>query len=78
MTKFIKLKDREYGDTLLINIDNISEISVEAETIVVNGNSGKGNGLIHLEKESFNCLYAEINNNYTVVQYGIERGNSNE
>lgn len=66
MIKFIKLSECD-GVEILINIDNISYYCPQSGTIVISGNHGEGNGLLHLNEESNKKLKAELYNNHIVI-----------
>ena len=59
MSEFIKLRERDYGFTIFININQIAMIW-ENGGIVIAGNHAEGNGLIKLTKESHEKLLAVI------------------
>lgn len=44
---FIRVKERRDGDEVLINTDHISMIWEDSSVLVMCGNHGQGNGLIH-------------------------------
>ena len=57
---FIRVLETQYNDKPLININHISAIYEESNTIVVNGNHGQGNGIYHLDSESMKKLLKNI------------------
>lgn len=48
---FITIHDRETGEKVLINVDQIAIVWEKAETLCMAGVHGGGNGLIHTDKE---------------------------
>lgn len=57
---FIKVKETEHDDELIINTNNICYIHPASNTILVNGIDGTGKGLIHLDRESMEKLLKYI------------------
>lgn len=57
---FIRLQESHYGDTLIVNINNIACTWEGAAAIVISGNHGEGNGLFHLTQESHDRLISEL------------------
>lgn len=57
---FIRVTETQYNDSQLINIDNISVIDENSNTIIANCVHGQGNGIFHLDNESMKKLLANI------------------
>ena len=57
---FIRIKDARYGDSILINIDKIATIEVDARVVTMCGNHGEGNGLIHTTAEDMEKILKHI------------------
>jgi len=54
--KFIEVVESIDKTTLLLNIDNISVIWKESNTIMMSGNHKQGDGLFFFDKENFNKI----------------------
>ena len=52
MSNFVEVKDRRYGDTMLLNIDSISYIATDSGHVLMNGTHGEQTGLIEFDKEN--------------------------
>ena len=52
---FIKLKEKQYGDTLIVNINNITFYE-NAPIIYMNGVHGEGNGIFRIDNDSHKRL----------------------
>ena len=48
---FVRIKDRRECDEIIINTEHISMIWEDASVLVVCGNHGEGNGIIHTTQE---------------------------
>ena len=57
---FIRVNETQYGDSLLVNINNISNIFEDSNTIVTNGIHGNGNGIYHLDDKDMRKLLKNI------------------
>ncbi|MZK53635.1 hypothetical protein [Clostridium beijerinckii] len=57
---FIRVKETRWNDSVLININNISNIYENSNTIIVNGVHGEGNGIYTLDEESMKKLLKNI------------------
>ena len=57
---FIEIKDYDYDDIALLNLDHVSLIIPAANTIFINSNTGTGNGVIHVNNESLKRILREI------------------
>jgi hypothetical protein len=57
---FIRVKETQWNDSVLININNISNIYEDSNTIIVNGVHGEGNGIYNLDEESMKKLLKNI------------------
>lgn len=53
---FVKVKDKRYGTTYLINTNNIAWVCLETKSILTNGVHGEGNGLLSLVEDDFDKL----------------------
>jgi hypothetical protein len=60
MSSFIQVKEVRYGDTFLLNIDNIVTINFNSNHILVNGTHGEGNGNFTLDTESMEKLFVAV------------------
>lgn len=57
---FIRVIDTQSNVSILININNISTIHEESNTIVTNGVHGQGTGIYHLDNDSMKELMKNI------------------
>lgn len=57
---FVKIKDRREADEMFINTEHISIIWEAASVLVVCGNHGEGNGIIHTTKEDIQKILKHI------------------
>lgn len=57
---FVKIKERRDGDEIIINTEHISMIWEDASVLVVCGNHGEGNGIIHTTSEDMQKILKHI------------------
>lgn len=50
--RWVTVVDADNKDEYLVNVEQISVIHLQSNTIIVNGNSGAGNGVYHITKDS--------------------------
>lgn len=57
---FVRIEDRMHGDKVVINTENIAMLWTDASVLVVCGNHGEGNGIIHTTKEDIQKILKHI------------------
>lgn len=46
----VKVADRGYGGFIILNVNTISMIHAQSNTVIVNANHGDGHGIIHTDE----------------------------
>lgn len=57
---FIKVKDIQFNEEIIINTDNISFINEKAQTLSLNGVHGQGNGLLRIDAKDIRKVIKSI------------------
>jgi hypothetical protein len=61
MSNFVRVKDLRYADDLLLNVDNITYISLNSGHVLLNGTHAEGNGVIRFNQENIQIILNAIN-----------------
>lgn len=60
MSVFVKVIESRYGDNLLLNVDNISVVNVQAGKVLMNGTHGESTGWYNFAKPSMKKIVDAI------------------
>lgn len=75
MSNFIEVKDRHYNESMLLNIDSISYISLNSGYVLLNGTHGENTGLVGFDKDNIQRIVDAIKiasrENEPCVAHGI-------
>lgn len=60
MSTFVRVKDSQYNDDMVVNVDSISYIAVNSGHVLFNGTHGEHTGLVRFDRENIQKILDAI------------------